>query len=103
MNYVCHIANSFTGSRPSKIIGFESQNVFKEVNIIKGLVAVCYSFCIYFSLYNTVDTSYNHTSFIHKHSLRPISISSQLSAQWAEPPWGADPRFELTASQLATN
>jgi hypothetical protein len=39
--------------------------------------------------------SYNHTSFIHKHSLRPISISSQLSAQWAEPPWGAEPRFEL--------
>jgi hypothetical protein len=28
---------------------------------------------------------YIHTSFIHKHSLRPISISSQLSAQWAEP------------------
>jgi hypothetical protein len=54
----------------------------------KGLVAACHSFCIYFSLYNTVDVhSYNHTSFIHKHSLRPISISSQLSARWAEPPW----------------
>jgi hypothetical protein len=36
-----------------------------------------------------------HSSFIHKHSLRPISIFSQLSAQWAEPPWGAEPRFEL--------
>jgi hypothetical protein len=34
----------------------------------KGLVAVCHSFCIYFSVYN----SYIHTSFIHKHSLRPI-------------------------------
>ncbi len=22
-------------------------------------------------------------------------MSSQLSAQWAEPPWGAKPRFEL--------
>jgi hypothetical protein len=22
-------------------------------------------------------------------------MSSQLSAQWAEPPWGAEPRFEL--------
>jgi hypothetical protein len=46
-----------------------------------------------FFLY-TVDT-FIHNSFIHKHSLRPISISSQLSAQWAEPPWGAEPRFEL--------
>jgi hypothetical protein len=22
-------------------------------------------------------------------------MSSQLSAQWVEPPWGAEPRFEL--------
>ncbi len=42
----------------------------------------------------TVDTFILH-SFIHKHSLRPISISSQLSAQWAEPPLGAEQRFEL--------
>jgi hypothetical protein len=42
----------------------------------------------------TVDTFIHH-SFIHKHSLRPISISSQLSAQWAELPMGAEPRFEL--------
>ncbi len=47
---------------------------------------------------------YIHTSFIHKHSLRPISISSQLSAQWAEPPWGAEIRTWacLTASQRAS-
>ncbi len=38
---------------------------------------------------------YIHTSFSYKHSLRPISISSQLSAQRAEPPWVAEPRFEL--------
>jgi hypothetical protein len=50
----------------------------------KGLVAVCHSFCIYLSLYNR----YIHTSFIRKHSLRFISISSQLSAQWVKPPWG---------------
>jgi hypothetical protein len=42
----------------------------------------------------TIDTFIQH-SFIDKHSLRPISISSQLSAQWAGPPWGVDPRFEL--------
>jgi hypothetical protein len=47
-------------------------------------------FCIYSSLYNTVDTFIHH-SFIN---IR-ISMSSQLSAQWAEPPWGAEPRFEL--------
>jgi hypothetical protein len=41
-------------------------------------------------LYN----KYIHTSFIHTHPLRPISISSQLLAQWAEPPWGSEPRFE---------
>ncbi len=41
---------------------------------------------------------YIFTSFIH-HSFINIrwgpSISSQLSAQWVEPPWGAEPRFEL--------
>jgi hypothetical protein len=44
------------------------------------LVAVCHSFCIYFSLYGIIQYSRNiHTiiqpSFI-KHTLRPISISS---------------------------
>ncbi len=34
---------------------------------------------LFFFLYNR----YMHASFIHKHSLRPISMSSQLSAQWA--------------------
>ncbi len=38
--------------------------------------------------------------YIHKYSLRPISISSQLSAQWAEPPWGAEPRFEFGPALL---
>ncbi len=45
------------------------------------------SIYIFFLLYNR----YIYTSFIHKYSLRPFSISSQLSAQWAEPPWGAMP------------
>jgi hypothetical protein len=38
---------------------------------------------------------YIYTSFIRKHSLRTVSISSQLSAQWAEPSWGAEQRFKL--------
>jgi hypothetical protein len=66
----------------------------------KGLVAVCHSFCIYLSLYNR----YIHTSFIRKHhSLRFISISSQLSAQWVKPPWGPsrDLNSGLPYSKLA--
>ncbi len=46
---------------------------------------------IHFSFHNR----YIRTSFIHKHSLRPNSVSSQLSTQWAESPWGAVPRFEI--------
>jgi hypothetical protein len=62
--------------------------------IFKGLAAVCHSFYIYFSLYKR----YSHKSFIHKHSLRPISLSSQMSAQWGE----IRTRACLTASQRAT-
>jgi hypothetical protein len=52
----------------------------------KGLVAVCHSFCIYFSFVQIDTFILVHHSFIPKHSLRLISISSQLWAQWAEPP-----------------
>ena len=77
-------------------------NTFCSLIIIffKGLVAVCHSFCIYLSLYNR----YIHTSFIRKHhSLRFISISSQLSAQWVKPPWGPsrDLNSGLPYSKLA--
>ncbi len=51
---------------------------------------------ISFSLYGT---------YIHniRRGPSPFSISSQLQGQWAEPPWGAEPRFELdTASQRST-
>ncbi len=64
-------------------------------------MAECHSFCIYFSLYSR----YIHIAFIHKHSLRPISISSQLSAQWAEHPMGCRDEIRtracLTTSQRA--
>jgi hypothetical protein len=67
----------------------------------KGLVAVCHSFCIYFSLYSR----YIHTSFIHKHSRRLFSISSQLSALWAESPWvpSRDSNSGLPYSKTARN
>jgi hypothetical protein len=48
------------------------------------LVAVCHSYCIYFSFVQYLQ-SYIIYSFILIHLLRPISISSQLSAQWSEP------------------
>jgi len=54
-------------------------------------------------LFYTIYT-FIYNSFIHKHSLWPISISSQLSAQWSEPPWCAEPRIDLgPASQRTTN
>ncbi len=85
-------SNQCHGSRSDRIRIFLPRQIRARIrNSYKGLVAVCHSFCIDFSLYNR----YIHTSFIHKHSLRPISITSQLSAQWAEPPWGAEPRFVL--------
>jgi hypothetical protein len=55
-------------------------------------------FCIYFFFY-TIDT-FAHQSFIHKHSLRPISVSSQLSAQWAKPSMGCRAEIRTRASAL---
>jgi hypothetical protein len=50
---------------------------------------------------------HSYITFIHIHSMRPMSISSQLSALWTEPPWGSEPSSELgpclTASQRTTN
>jgi hypothetical protein len=56
-------------------------------------------FAFIFSLYNTVDT---FIQFIHKHSLRPISKSSQLSAQWAEPPWWCQAEIRSRACLTAS-
>jgi hypothetical protein len=69
------------------------QQPFQPQQFLKGLVAVCHSFLHIFLFIQY--SRYIHTSFIHTHSLRPISMSSQLSAQWANPPWGAETRFEL--------
>ncbi len=54
----------------------------------------------YATLFVYVFFGYNICTYIHtimysEHSLRPVSISTQLSAQWAEPSGGAEPRFEL--------
>jgi hypothetical protein len=60
---------------------------------------------LFLDLFFFLHNRYIHASFIHKHSLRPISMSSQLSAQWAEPepPWSTESRFDLgPASQQAS-
>ncbi len=49
---------------------------------------------LHFVSFYTIDTFIHH-SIIQKHSLRPISISSQPSAQWAETSWGAELGFEF--------
>ncbi len=43
----------------------------------KGLVAGCHSFCL-FSYFLTYMHSFNHSTFICRHSLKPLSISSSL-------------------------
>jgi hypothetical protein len=54
-------------------------------------------FCLFFIFYNihTFIQSHSYITFIHRHSLRLLSISSSLSAQWGTPPCAAEPRIEL--------
>ncbi len=58
----------------------------KKTNRIAGII-------ILFNFF--IQLIHSYITFIHVHSMRPISISSQLSALWTEPPWGAEPSFEL--------
>jgi hypothetical protein len=57
----------------------------------------------YFITYTyTFIQSHSYNTVIHRHSLRPLSISHCLYAQWETPPCGAEPRIELgTAFQQA--
>ncbi len=43
----------------------------------KGLVAGCHSFCLFW-FFITYIHSFNHNTFIRRHSLKPLSISSSL-------------------------
>jgi hypothetical protein len=47
---------------------------------IKGLVAGCHSFCLFFIFYNihAFILSHSYNTFIRPHSPRPLSISSSL-------------------------
>ncbi len=65
----------------------------------RGLVALCNSFCIFIFLLQYIQ-SYNHSLITFAEALLQIFI--YLQAQWAEPPWDADPRFELGPAFTAT-
>ncbi len=48
------------------------------------------------NIYNihTFIQSHSYNTFIHRHSLGPLSISSSLESQWEDPPCCAEPRIE---------
>jgi hypothetical protein len=54
--------------------------IFMPYRNYKGLVAGCHSFLLFFIFYNihTFIQSHSYNTFIHRHSLRPLSISSLL-------------------------
>ncbi len=54
-------------------------------------------FLFIFIFYNihTFIQSHSYKTFIRRHSLRPLSISSSLVCSVGEPPCGAEPRIEL--------
>ncbi len=67
-------------------------------------MARCHSFCLFLKFYIPFILSHSYSTFIRRHSLRFLSISSSLwSAHWEKPPWGAEPRIELRASRRNTN
>jgi hypothetical protein len=98
------IMNSYT--KPVKNRAKKDYNEFK--GFFKGLGALCYSFCIFIFIFFLFFLQYIYRTFIHtvihsQHSMRPISISSQLNAQWAEPPWTRDSNSGLPYSKPAHN
>ncbi len=68
--------------------------------ILKGLVAVCHSFCLFF-VFITYSTDIHSITFIQSKLIRrhlpgPFSISSSLcKLSGKNPPCGAEPRVEL--------
>ncbi len=52
-------------------------------------------FHIFITYIHTFIQSHSYNTFIRRHSLRPLSISSSLVSSVGEPPCGAKPRIEL--------
>jgi hypothetical protein len=61
---------------------------------------------VYFCIFYTYIRSFNHIrticTYIHRRSLRPLSIPHCLYAQWEAPPCGAEQRIELGACLTAS-
>jgi hypothetical protein len=65
-----------------------------SVQIVKDLVAVCHSFCLF--LYFITLIQYNHPITFIQYIRRGLSPSPHRSvAQWERPPCGAEPGIEL--------
>jgi hypothetical protein len=78
----------FSRKRPEKkktgkTIKIVNQN-FTKIFFFKGLVAGCHSFCLFFIFFVTYIHSFiqshSYNTFIHHHSLGPLSISSSLES-----------------------
>jgi hypothetical protein len=87
------------------------QSLTQSVNIytknLNGLMAECHPFCLFFIFYNIHTFIQSYNTFIHPHSLRPLSISSwHLCSVGKTSLWyRAENRTRvcLTASRRATN
>jgi hypothetical protein len=54
--------------------------LYWQIYKVKGLMTGCHSFCLFFIFYkiHTFIQSHSYNTFIHRHLLRPLSISSSL-------------------------
>jgi hypothetical protein len=85
---------NFATCTSSLIDHFYSQ--FLKRLFIKGLVARCHSFCIFFIfLRYTYIHLITYITFVRHHLPRSLSISSSLWCSVGKPPCGAEPRIEL--------
>ncbi len=82
--YHCLILNSFS-----------ILNEISPLVNIKGLVAGCHSFCLFFIyfIHTYIHSITIHSSVSIRWSLSPFH--HRLYAQWGRPPCGAEPRIEL--------
>ena len=74
---------SFLSGIHSVFLVIFRNSIEQLIDTFKGLVAGCHSFCLFSCFFIIYIHSFNHNTFIRRHSLKPLSISSSpLSAQW---------------------
>jgi hypothetical protein len=90
----------------NKFKNFFAHYFLKVHSFFKGLMAGCHSFYLFW-FFITYIHSFNHNTFIRRHSLKPLSISSSPVCSVGETSlWGrAENRTRdcLTASRRAAN